>query len=178
MRTSFLRRAFAVVLAAAAFASCGKKEFTVTMGSAHQFRGDYKNFVLSGEFLAESGSTACVAFHDDGTGSGYQVLLHGGPIDGTIKFWDRYSKVIEEREKLGFKTIVKGIANDVTVNTAEFKDFNADGGVKDNLPFEVLDVYVRHRAEFGRYSTTDQKDDKQLYDVFDKLTETITSYIE
>ena len=104
--------------------------------------------------------------------------LTGGDIDGTIKFWDRYSKVIEEREKLGFKTIVKGIANDVTVNTAEFKDFNADGGVKDNLPFEVLDVYVRHRAEFGRYSTTDQKDDKQLYDVFDKLTETITSYIE
>ena len=85
MRTSFLRRAFAIVLAAVAIASCGKKEFTVTMGSAHQFRGDYKNFVLSGEFLAESGSAACVAFHDDGTGSGYQVLLHGGPIDGTIK---------------------------------------------------------------------------------------------
>ena len=76
-------------LAAAAVAltllSCGGKEFTITEGSSHQFKGDYTNFILSGEFQTEPGASACVAFHNDGTGSGYQVLLHGGPIDGTIK---------------------------------------------------------------------------------------------
>ncbi len=65
--------------------SCGDKELVVAEGARHQFKGDYTNFVLSGEFQTEPGSSACVAFHDDGTGSGYQVLLHGGPIDGTIK---------------------------------------------------------------------------------------------
>lgn len=76
-------------LAAAAVAltliSCGSKELAITEGSRHQFRGDYTNFVLSGEFQTEPGAAACVAFHNDGTGSGYQVLLNGGPIDGTIK---------------------------------------------------------------------------------------------
>lgn len=76
-------------LAAAAVAltliSCGGKELAVTEGTRHQFKGDYTNFVLSGEFQTEPGSSACVTFHNDGTGSGYQVLLNGGPIDGTIK---------------------------------------------------------------------------------------------
>ena len=76
-------------LAAAAVAltliSCGSKELAITEGSRHQFKGDYTNFVLSGEFQTEPGAAACVAFHNDGTGSGYQVLLNGGPIDGTIK---------------------------------------------------------------------------------------------
>ena len=65
--------------------SCGSKELAITEGSRHQFRGDYTNFVLSGEFKTEPGASACIAFHNDGTGSGYQVLLNGGPIDGTIK---------------------------------------------------------------------------------------------
>ena len=65
--------------------SCGSKEVAVTEGSHHQFKGDYTNFVLTGEFQTEPGSAACVTFHNDGTGSGYQVLLNGGPIDGTIK---------------------------------------------------------------------------------------------
>ena len=76
-------------LAAAAVAltliSCGRKEMAISEGLRHQFRGDYTNFVLSGEFQTEPGASACVAFHNDGTGSGYQVLLNGGPIDGTIK---------------------------------------------------------------------------------------------
>ena len=76
-------------LAAAAVAltliSCGSKEMAISEGSRHQFKGDYTNFVLSGEFQTEPGASACVAFHNDGTGSGYQVLLNGGPIDGTIK---------------------------------------------------------------------------------------------
>ena len=76
-------------LAAAAVAltliSCGSKEMAISEGSRHQFKGDYTNFVLSGEFQTEPGASACVTFHNDGTGSGYQVLLNGGPIDGTIK---------------------------------------------------------------------------------------------
>ena len=77
---------FAAVLATAILAfSCGSKEVSLQDGSTHQFKGDYSNFILTGEFQTGEGAQAVVAFHDDGTGSGYQVLLHGGPIDGSIK---------------------------------------------------------------------------------------------
>ena len=85
MRTADFAKALTAILAAVVLVSCGEEEIAVTTGSSHQFRGDYKNFVLSGEFMTEPGAAACVAFHDDGAGSGYQVMLHGGPIDGTIK---------------------------------------------------------------------------------------------
>ena len=65
--------------------SCAKSDFTVSENQPYAFRGDYRNFMLTGEFCADSGAVATIAFHDDGTGSGYKVLLHGGPIDGTIK---------------------------------------------------------------------------------------------
>ena len=65
--------------------SCAKSDFTVSEKQPYAFRGDYRNFMLTGEFCADSGAVATIAFHDDGTGSGYKVLLHGGPIDGTIK---------------------------------------------------------------------------------------------
>ena len=85
MRTvGFISRLTAAAVALTLL-SCGGKEYSITEGSRHQFKGDYTNFILSGEFQTEPGSSACVTFHNDGSGSGYQVLLHGGPIDGTIK---------------------------------------------------------------------------------------------
>ncbi len=76
----------AVIFAASLMVlSCGNREVTLGEGQTRQLKGDYENFILNGEFLTEEGSQAEIAFHDDGTGSGYKVLLHGGPIDGTIK---------------------------------------------------------------------------------------------
>lgn len=73
-------------LAAALLAlSCSKGDFSLSEGGTRLYKGDFGNFVLNGEFLADPGSEATIAFHDDGTGSGYKVMLHGGPIDGTIK---------------------------------------------------------------------------------------------
>ena len=85
MRTFGLAKGFFAAVMVAAMVSCGGGDFSVKEGTTHQFKGDYKNFTLTGEFKTEDGSSACVAFHDDGSGSGYQVLLHGGAIDGTIK---------------------------------------------------------------------------------------------
>ena len=85
MRTVSLTRWLAVAFASVAMVSCGSGEVSVGEGGTHSFRGDYENFILQGEFQAPEGSAACIAFHDDGTGSGYQVLLHSGPIDGSIK---------------------------------------------------------------------------------------------
>ena len=56
-------------LAAAAVAltliSCGSKELAITEGSRHQFKGDYTNFVLSGEFQTEPGAAAGQKFIAD-----------------------------------------------------------------------------------------------------------------
>ena len=85
MRTVSLTRWLAVAFASVAMVSCGGGEVSVGEGGTHSFRGDYENFILQGEFQAPEGSAACVGFRDDGKGSGYQVLLHGGPIDGAIR---------------------------------------------------------------------------------------------
>ncbi len=81
---SLVRFAAFVAATLTAF-SCSKGDFSLAEGESHPFRGDYKNFILTGEFLADPQSESVISFHDDGTGSGYKVLLHGGPIDGTIK---------------------------------------------------------------------------------------------
>lgn len=80
-----MKRIAALFAAAMMVLSCGNREISISEGQTRQLKGDCENFILHGEFLTEEGSRAEVAFHDDGTGSGYKVLLHGGPIDGTIK---------------------------------------------------------------------------------------------
>ena len=85
IQASALRLAV-IFMAAFAFISCGISDFSLGEGQTRRIgKADYENCVLQGEFLAEEGSQATLAFHDDGNGSGYQVLIHGGPIDGTIK---------------------------------------------------------------------------------------------
>ena len=97
-------------------------------------------------------------------------------IDGTLKFWEKFKKVIPVRTEAGFNTTVVGIANDVEVRTSEYNDL-ADGSIKAAMPFEMLDVFIRHRADYKRFSTVDFKEDKLLNEVFEKLTEIITSHI-
>ena len=84
-RLQALFPSLAVIITLIFTASCGVHDFSLGEGQTRLIKGNCDNFILQGEFLADEGSQATVAFHDDGTGSGYQVLLHGGPIDGTIK---------------------------------------------------------------------------------------------
>ena len=85
IKASLVRLAV-ILIAATAFMSCGIGDFSIGEGQTQRIgKADYENFVLQGEFLAEEGSQATIAFHDGGDGSGYKVLIHGGPIDGTLK---------------------------------------------------------------------------------------------
>lgn len=45
---------------------------------------DYTNFRLNGQFRTDSGATASLWFHTDGQ-KGYEVVFHGGGIDGSLK---------------------------------------------------------------------------------------------
>lgn len=46
--------------------------------------GDYRNFRLNGYIFTTKGATASLRFHSDGQ-TGYEVVFHGGPIDGSLK---------------------------------------------------------------------------------------------
>lgn len=59
-------------------------ELKVTAGTLWLAEGDYKNFILKGEALTQPGGEASIRFHTDGK-TGYDVLFHNGPIDGTRK---------------------------------------------------------------------------------------------
>ena len=74
--------------------SCGDKELVVAEGARHQFKGDYTNFILSGEFQTEPGSSACVAFHvrnlyraleEEGEWTPLEVAVRGKNISVKIK---------------------------------------------------------------------------------------------
>lgn len=59
-------------------------ELKVTAGSSWLAEGTYKNFILKGEALTQSEAEARLGFHTDGK-SGYEVIFHNGPIDGSCK---------------------------------------------------------------------------------------------
>ena len=60
------------------------EEISVTAGETLTSKGDYRNFDLTGQAYAENGAEAALLFHSDGK-TGYEVLFHNGPIDGTRK---------------------------------------------------------------------------------------------
>lgn len=106
-----LLRGFAVVAAVAAVVSCGRRynpgaqvvdQWTVTdsaqtrtenttepevrAGEKYIAEGDYTNFILRGQALADSSAEAAILFHSDGEKGGYEVLIHNGAaIDGSLK---------------------------------------------------------------------------------------------
>lgn len=59
-------------------------ELNVTAGTSWLAEGDYKNFILKGEALTQSDGDARLRFHTDGK-TGYDVIFHNGPIDGSRK---------------------------------------------------------------------------------------------
>lgn len=86
--------------------------------------GDYENFRLTGEALTQPGAEAALLFHSDGE-SGYEVLLHNGPIDGTRKSGslasvrNLYRSLAEDGEWFGFEIAVRGRNIAVRIDTTE-----------------------------------------------------------
>ncbi len=86
--------------------------------------GDYENFRLTGEALTQPGAEAALLFHSDGE-SGYEVLLHNGPIDGTRKSGslasvrNLYRSLAEDGEWFGFEIAVRGRNIVVRIDTTE-----------------------------------------------------------
>ena len=60
-------------------------ELSVTSGKTWKSSGKYDNFIISGEAFTPQGASAVISFSEVQGNDGYEVLLHGGPIDGTIK---------------------------------------------------------------------------------------------
>lgn len=86
--------------------------------------GDYENFRLTCEALTQPGAEAALLFHSDGE-SGYEVLLHNGPIDGTRKSGslasvrNLYRSLAEDGEWFGFEIAVRGRNIAVRIDTTE-----------------------------------------------------------
>lgn len=80
-KLSFLSFLFAVLVC-----SCAQHDFTLQEGRSVTLKGDYRDFTLTGEAFLAPGASGVILFHTDATGKkGYEVALHNGPIDGTLK---------------------------------------------------------------------------------------------
>ena len=96
-------------------------EINVGRNQMLTYPADCRNFRLTGEAFTDNGAEAALMFHSDGT-SGYEVLFHNGPIDGSRKtgslsaIRNLYRSLAEDGEWFNFEVAVRGKNISVKVN--------------------------------------------------------------
>ncbi len=97
---------------AAIFAAC-TSSLTLKEGDSVTLAEDLANFTFSGEYLPGDGSGS-IRFHDSGDGSGYEVVLRDGPIDGSVKtgslahIRNQYRSLADEQQWCPVEVSVRG----------------------------------------------------------------------
>ena len=105
-----------------AFSCSIPQEMELTGGSGWTSRREYSDFELSGQARASEGAAAAVRFCIDGEGRGYEVLLHNGPIDGSLKTGslthvrNLYRSLAADGEWFDFDIAVRGRNIGVRIN--------------------------------------------------------------
>ena len=96
-------------------ASCSQpKDMTLREGSGWTSRRTYTDFVLTGQARTEEGAAAAVRFCEGAPGTGYEVLLQNGPIDGTLRTGslthvrNLYRSLAKDGEWFDFSIAVRG----------------------------------------------------------------------
>ena len=98
-----------------------KKEIILTPADHWSAEGNYQNFLIQGQALTEKGAEATLLFHTDGE-SGYEVLFHNGPIDGSRKTGslsavrNLYRSLAQDEEWFDFEVAVRGQNIAVKIN--------------------------------------------------------------
>lgn len=111
-----------VAIAAMTAVSCSKTEFTVGEGQSESFKKEYVNFSLHTQVLMSTDAEAAISFHSDGKGSGYEILLNNGAIDGSRKTGslasvrNLYRSLAEDGEWFDLDLAVRGKNISVAVN--------------------------------------------------------------
>lgn len=112
----------AAAVAAATVVSCQKSTFAVAEGQEQAFSRDYVNFSLHTQVMMEPEAQASLFFHSDGQGSGYEVLLNNGEIDGSRKTGslasvrNLYRSLAQDGEWFDLDLAVRGKNISVAVN--------------------------------------------------------------
>lgn len=98
-----------------------KEEITLTPANQWSAEGNYQNFQIQGQALTEKDAEAALLFHTDGE-SGYEVLFHNGPIDGSRKtgslsaIRNLYRSLAQDEEWFDFEVAVRGQNIAVKIN--------------------------------------------------------------
>ena len=101
-----------------------QKEITLTPTDHWSAEGNYKNFLILGQALTEKGAEATLLFHTDGE-SGYEVLFHNGPIDGSRKTGslsavrNLYRPLAQDEEWFDFEIAVRGQNIAIKINNTD-----------------------------------------------------------
>jgi len=82
---SVTRHPFLVLFFLLMVCSCSQQDFTLRGGQTKTLSGDYRNFSLTVQAFLPAGASGTILFHSNGAQGGYEVALHNGPIDGTLK---------------------------------------------------------------------------------------------
>ena len=98
------------------------KDLTLEDGAGWTSRRSYADFVITGQARTEEGAAAAIRFCESGPGTGYEVLLQNGPIDGTVRTGslthvrNLYRSLAKDGEWFDFSVAVRGKNIGVQVN--------------------------------------------------------------
>lgn len=95
----------------------------------------------------------------------------------TLMFYNYYKEnILSKREKLGYKTIVRGLPNKVTPNLLEYKELIS---TQDNLPFKLLKNHIKEsKVSYQRNLTTLISNYNHTCDDFgEEMIQLLTDYV-
>ena len=111
-----------VLLLIFSFSCSVPSEIELTEGSGWTGRRQYTDFQMSGQACTSEGAEAAIRFCLAGEAGGYEVLLHNGPVDGSLKTGslthvrNLYRSIASDGEWFDFEIAVRGKNIGIRIN--------------------------------------------------------------
>ena len=107
-----------------AFTACTQVPSKISLkeGGSWSSRAVYDNFEISGQALSEDGSTATIGFCRSSDGTGYEMIIHNGVPDGSLKTGslhsvrNLYRSLASDGEWFDFSVAVRGKNIGIRIN--------------------------------------------------------------
>jgi len=117
-----MTRVSVLLLSFALFISSCSGSFSVSEGSSRKLSDDLKNFEFLSMVRLSEDASAFLKFHTDDRNGGYEVVLHNGGLDGTVKTGSLYAvrnlyrSMAQDGEWFPLQISVRGNNVEVLVN--------------------------------------------------------------
>lgn len=168
--------AFALLLLTGCANNKSDSQITIKAGDTYVDKEDCTNFMLTGETMPDSTGEAAIRFHFDNKDSGYEMLVHGGSIDGTRKTGslssvrNLYRSQTPDGEWVKFCIAVRGKNISISLDSTEVVCYT-----EPEHPYRI-DAHKHQLLSHGHYAIVGRKGEVKFRNLkLTKLSDTATN---